>query len=59
VSEDVHVRSVIHYTDYKRYRTSITIHYNGQDITNNKDNSTTTPTGSTAPADASKPPPPR
>jgi hypothetical protein len=59
LSEDVHVRSVIHYTDYKRYRTSITIHYNGQDITNNKDNSTTTPTGSTAPADASKPPPPR
>jgi hypothetical protein len=58
LSEDIHVRTVIHYTDYKRYRTSITIHYNGQDITNLKDNSPTTPTGSTAPADASKPPQP-
>ncbi len=58
LSEDIHVRSVIHYTDYKRYRTSITIHYNGQDITNLKDNSPTTPTGTTAPADTSKPPQP-
>jgi hypothetical protein len=58
LSEDIHVRSVIHYTDYKRYRTSITIHYNGQDITNLKDNSPTTPTGSTAPAETAKPPQP-
>lgn len=56
LSEDIHVRSIIHYTDYKRYRTSITIHYNGQDITNLKDNSPTTPTGSTAPTDSAKPP---
>jgi hypothetical protein len=50
LSEDIHVRTVIHYTDYKRYRTSITIHYNGQDITNNKDQAPSTPTGSTTPA---------
>jgi hypothetical protein len=36
LSEDVHVRTIIHYTDYKRYHTSVTIEYNGQDITNNK-----------------------
>jgi hypothetical protein len=61
LSEDIHVRSIIHYTDYKRYRTSITIHYDGQDITNNKDlspDTPTTPTRSTAPTDASKPPQP-
>ena len=55
LSQDTHVRSMIHYTDYKRFRTSITIHYNGQDITNNKDEAPTTPTDSTAPAGA--PPP--
>lgn len=36
LSQDVHVRTVIHYTDYKRFKTSVTIHYNGEDITNNK-----------------------
>ena len=32
LSQDVHVRSVIHYTDYKRFRTSVTIKYNGEEI---------------------------
>jgi hypothetical protein len=39
LSQDVHVRTVVRYTDYKRFKTSITIHYNGEDITNNKDDS--------------------
>jgi hypothetical protein len=40
LSQDVHVRTTIHYTDYKRFKTSVTIHYNGEDITNLKDDST-------------------
>jgi hypothetical protein len=36
LSMDIHVRSIIRYTDYKRFRSTVTIHYNGQDITNNK-----------------------
>jgi hypothetical protein len=36
LSQDVHVRTVVKYTDYKRFKTSVTIHYNGEDITNTK-----------------------
>jgi hypothetical protein len=36
LSQDVHVRTVVRYTDYKRFKTSVTIHYDGQDITNAK-----------------------
>jgi hypothetical protein len=36
LSQDVHVRTVVRYTDYKRFKTSVTIHYDGQDITNTK-----------------------
>lgn len=32
LANDVHVRSTIHYTDYKRFRTTVTIKYNGEDI---------------------------
>jgi hypothetical protein len=32
LSQDTHVRSTIHYTDYKRFRTSVTIKYNGEEI---------------------------
>lgn len=32
LSQDVHVRSIIHYSDYKRFRTSVTIKYNGEEI---------------------------
>jgi hypothetical protein len=39
LSSDVRVRTVIHYTDYKRFRTKATILYEGQDITNNRDDS--------------------
>jgi hypothetical protein len=37
LSEDVHIRSTVRYTDYKRFRATSRILYNGQDITNNKD----------------------
>lgn len=36
LSEDVHIREIVKYTDYKQFKTSIKIIYNGQDITNNK-----------------------
>ena len=32
LSQDVHVRSIVHYTYYKRFRTSVTIKYNGEEI---------------------------
>ena len=37
LSEDVHIRSVVLYTDYKRFRATSRIIYNGEDITNKKD----------------------
>ena len=33
MADDVHIREVVKYTDYKRFGTSTTIIYNGQDIT--------------------------
>jgi hypothetical protein len=36
LSQDVHMRNVVKYTDYKQYHTSARIIYNGQDITDNK-----------------------
>ncbi|MGH9343613.1 MAG: hypothetical protein ACRD19_07625 [Terriglobia bacterium] len=35
MAEDVHIREVVKYTDYKRFGTSSTIIYDGQDITKN------------------------
>ena len=37
LSEDVHIRSTVRYTDYKRFRATSRIIYNGQDITNQKE----------------------
>jgi hypothetical protein len=37
LSQDVHMRSTVRYTDYKQFRATSRIIYNGQDITNNKD----------------------
>ena len=36
MSQDVHLRTVVKYTDYKQFRATSRIIYNGQDITNNK-----------------------
>lgn len=35
MSQDVHIRDTVKYTDYKRFGSTTTIIYNGQDITNN------------------------
>ena len=32
LSQDVHMRATVRYTDYKQFHTSVTIKYNGQDI---------------------------
>ena len=47
LSQDVHLRTVVKYTDYKQYHATSRIIYNGQDITDNQ-----------APHDTSKPPQP-
>jgi hypothetical protein len=39
LSQDVHLRTVVKYTDYKQFRATSRIIYNGQDITNNTDTS--------------------
>jgi hypothetical protein len=50
LSEDVHLRSIVKYTDYKQFRATSRIIYDGQDITNNKDPNAT---------DSNTPPPPK
>jgi hypothetical protein len=35
LSQDVHMRNIVRYTDYKRFRATSRIIYNGEDITNN------------------------
>jgi hypothetical protein len=45
LSQDVHLRTIVKYTNYKQYHASARIIYNGQDITDNK-----------APADTTKQP---
>ena len=40
LSQDVHMKTIVRYTDYKRFRSTVTIHYNGEDITNKKDDAT-------------------
>lgn len=37
MGQDVHMRNIIRYTDYKRFRATSRILYNGEDITNKKD----------------------
>jgi hypothetical protein len=49
LSQDVHIRNVVQYTDYKQFHATARVIYNGEDITNNKD--TTQP--------QSTPPPPK
>ncbi len=67
-ANDVHMRNIVKYTDYKRFRATSKIIYNGEDITNNtapgttpapSTPSTTPPATAPAPQDDQKPPPPR
>jgi len=39
LSQDVHMRSTVHYTDYKQFRSTVRLIYNGEDITNKQDDS--------------------
>jgi hypothetical protein len=50
LSQDVHMRNVVKYTDYKQYHATARIIYNGEDITDRKDPDATTPNA---------PPPPK
>lgn len=44
LSQDVHLRSVVTYTDYKRFRATSRIIYNGQDITGDQPQAAPAPT---------------
>jgi hypothetical protein len=43
LSQDVHLRTIVKYTDYKQFHATSRIIYDGQDITNKKDPDATTP----------------
>src|SRR5271170_4157423 len=52
LSQDVHMRNIVKYTDYKQYHATARIIYNGEDITDKKD---TTQPATTPPDPAKKP----
>jgi hypothetical protein len=52
LSNDVHIREVLKYTDYKQFKSTIKILYNGEDITTNN---TQTKDGKPVPAPAAAP----
>jgi hypothetical protein len=64
LSQDVHMRNVVKYSNYKQFRSTARIIYDGQDITNNnkapdaKSNPNPNPNPNSD-SDAQKPPPPR
>ncbi|HEY4380190.1 MAG TPA: hypothetical protein VGN01_07580 [Acidobacteriaceae bacterium] len=43
LGQDVHMRSIVKFTDYKQFRSTSRIIFNGEDITNKKDPDATTP----------------
>ena len=43
LSQDVHIRETLKYTNYKRFRSSVTVLYNGQKIDNNQKQPPQTP----------------
>jgi hypothetical protein len=49
MSQDVHIRDIIKYTDYKRFGSTTKIIYDGQDITNNGQQPAATPTPDSQP----------
>jgi hypothetical protein len=50
LAEDVHLRSVVKFTNYKRFSSDVRIIYNGEDITNQK-----SPDGQTPSQNGSQP----
>jgi hypothetical protein len=59
LSQDVHIRSIVKYTEYKQFRATTRLIYNGQDITNNPPapdpNAPATPPASAPPATTAPP----
>jgi hypothetical protein len=55
LSQDIHVRNIVRYTDYKQFRATSRIIYNGADITDQK----ATPDGGTGAAPTAPPAPPK
>ena len=35
MSQDVHIRQIVHYSDYKQFRSTVKLIFEGQDVTNN------------------------
>jgi hypothetical protein len=56
LSQDVHMRNVVKFTDYKQFHATSRIIYNGQDITDNKTPDSQNPNQN---KDTNKPPPPK
>jgi hypothetical protein len=50
LSEDVHIREFVKYTDYSRFKSTVKITYDGQDITTAKPDAGSATPGSAAPA---------
>ena len=59
LSQDVHMRNIVKYTNYKQFRSTARIIYDGQDITNNKAPNANPNSNSNSDSDDQKPPPPR
>jgi hypothetical protein len=49
LSDDIHMRSIVKYTDYKQFRSTSRIIFNGEDITNKKDPDKKDPDATTPP----------
>jgi hypothetical protein len=56
LSDSVHMRETLKYTDYRQYHTSIRVIYGGQDITNQSTPQTQPPAGQTPPPSQNPPP---
>ena len=60
LSNDVHIRQVVKYTDYKQFKSTVKIIYNGADITNNgQPQDGKSQEGKPAPAAGAAPTPPK
>ena len=61
MSSDVRIRQIVRYTDYKQFRSTVKLIFQGQDVTNNNGPAPTgkRPTGEWATAAAGSPPAPR
>jgi hypothetical protein len=60
LSQDVHIREILRYTDYKQFRSTIKLIFQGQDVTNKTDQpppAPNAPANSPSPAPASSPTP--